>query len=80
VRRPTPGTILWGLIPFAGTCFSVPLWDRIYPMVLGMPFNFFWLTAWLFLTPLCMWGAYCVEAGRDAEARRGDKDEEGGAA
>jgi Protein of unknown function (DUF3311) len=30
-------------------------------MVLGLPFNFFWLTLWLLLTPLCMWGAYRLE-------------------
>jgi hypothetical protein len=31
-------------------------------MVLGLPFNFFWLISWLLLTPLCMWGAYRLEA------------------
>jgi hypothetical protein len=48
-------------IPFVATCFSVPLWDRIYPMILGMPFNLFWLASWTILTPACMWVAYCVE-------------------
>jgi hypothetical protein len=62
------GAILLGLIPFAATCFSVSLWDRIYPMVLGLPFNFFWLISWLFLTPLCMWGAYRLEVSRAPEA------------
>jgi hypothetical protein len=50
VKRPSIGAILLGLIPFAATCFSVSLWDRIYPMVLGLPFNFFWLISWLLLT------------------------------
>jgi uncharacterized protein DUF3311 len=61
VKRPSLGAILLGLIPFAATCFSVALWDRVYPMVLGLPFNFFWLILWLLLTPLCMWGAYRLE-------------------
>jgi Protein of unknown function (DUF3311) len=61
VKRPSYGAILLGLIPFAGMCFSVSAWDRIYPMVLGMPFNFFWLLLWIVLTPLCMWAAYYVE-------------------
>ncbi len=64
MKRPSWGAILLGLIPFAGTCFSVSFWDRIYPTVLGLPFSFFWLISWLFLTPLCMWGAYRLEVRR----------------
>jgi hypothetical protein len=52
------------LIPFAAICFSVPLWDRIEPFVLGLPFNFFWLLLWMLLTPLFMWCAYRLERGR----------------
>ena len=64
MERPSLGAIFLGLIPFAATCFSVALWDRVYPIVLGLPFNFFWLISWLLLTPLCMWGAYRLEAPR----------------
>lgn len=64
MRKPSIGAIVFALIPFVAICFSVPLWDRIYPMVLGLPFNFFWLIAWLLLTPLCMWGAYRLESQR----------------
>lgn len=71
-KRPSPGAILLGLIPFAAACFSVPLWDRVYPTVLGLPFNFFWLISWLLLTPLCMWGAYWLETHRASEPRRKD--------
>ncbi len=46
-------------------CFSVSLWDRINPIILGLPFNLFWLTSWIVLTPLCMWGAYFLETRRD---------------
>jgi hypothetical protein len=35
------GAILLSLIPFVKICFSVSLWDRIYPMVLGLPFQLF---------------------------------------
>ena len=66
MKRPSVAAILFGLIPFAATCFSVALWDRVYPIVLGLPFNFFWLILWLLLTPLCMWGAYRVETSRSA--------------
>jgi len=33
-------------------------------MVLGLPFNFFWLLLWLLLTPVCMYGAYRIESRR----------------
>ena len=72
MRKPSMGAILFALVPFVAICFSVFLWDRIYPMVLGLPFNFFWLIAWLFLTPLCLWGAYRPEATRAADPHRED--------
>jgi uncharacterized protein DUF3311 len=78
VRKPALGAVLCGFIPFAGTCFSVSLWDRIEPRVLGLPFSFFWLISWLFLTPLCMWRAYRIEAKR--HARSGAHAEDGGRA
>jgi Protein of unknown function (DUF3311) len=64
VERPSLGALLLALIPFAAMCFSVSWWDRIYPIVLGLPFNLFWLTSWIVLTPLCMWGAYRLETSR----------------
>lgn len=59
--------ILLALIPFAAMCFSVALWDRIDPMLLGLPFNLFWLIIWIVLSPLCMWAVYKVETGRHKE-------------
>ena len=73
MKPPSLGSILLGVIPFTATCFTVSLWDRIYPMVLGLPFNVFWLILWLLLTPLSMWGAYRIETPRSA-----DRDEQGG--
>lgn len=73
MKPPSLRSILLGVIPFTATCFTVSLWDRIYPMVLGLPFNIFWLILWLLLTPLCMWGAYRIETRRSA-----DRDEQGG--
>lgn len=61
MRKPRRGALLCGLIPFAALCFSVPLWDRIDPMLFGIPFNFFWLLSWIFATPLFMWAAYRIE-------------------
>ena len=74
MKRPSLGALLLGLIPFVATCFTVPLWDRVHPMILGLPFNFFWLIAWLFLSPLCMWGAYRLEVPRSGADRRDEGD------
>jgi hypothetical protein len=74
MRSPSLGAILVALIPFAAVCFSVPLWDRISPFVFGIPFNFFWLTLWILITPLCTWVVYRLE-----ERRAGThSDDEGG--
>jgi membrane protein required for beta-lactamase induction len=64
VRRPSLGTILVALIPFCGLCFSVSAWDRVYPMVFGLPFNFFWLLSWIVLTSICIGMMYRLEAAR----------------
>jgi hypothetical protein len=42
----------------------------VYPMVFGIPFNFFWLMSWVLLTPLCMWGAYRIEVRRNPDKER----------
>ena len=65
VKKPSPGALCLGLIPFAAMCFSVALWDRLDPMILGIPFNLIWLICWIVLSTLCMWAAYRVEAARD---------------
>jgi hypothetical protein len=65
VRKPSLGALFLGLIPFAAMCLSVALWDRVDPMILGIPFNLFWLICWIVLSTLCMWAAYRVEAARD---------------
>jgi hypothetical protein len=64
VKRSSRGALLLGLIPFGAMCFSVPLWDRTDPMVLGIPFNLFWLIAWIPLSSVCLWGAYRLETAR----------------
>ena len=66
MKKPSITAILLGLIPFTAVCFTVSLWDRIEPMVLGLPFNMFWLTLWILITPLFMWGAYHAEVSKQA--------------
>jgi membrane protein required for beta-lactamase induction len=69
VKKPSFGALLLGLIPFIAMCFSVSLWDRIDPMIFGLPFNLFWLIAWIVLSTLCMWAAYRVEVARDEDKK-----------
>ncbi len=61
MKPPPLITLLFGLIPFTAMCFSVSLWDRVHPIVLGLPFNLFWLILWTALTPLFMWCALRIE-------------------
>src|SRR5262249_13607104 len=68
VKTPSLGAILLSLVPFAAMCFSVAVWDRIEPMVAGLPFNIFWLISWIVLTPVCMWGAYSLEGSRQTDS------------
>ena len=61
IKRPSWAALLLALIPFAAMCFSVALWDRVQPVLLGLPFNLFWLIGWIVLTTICMWLAYRLE-------------------
>lgn len=70
MKPPSIGALSLGIIPFVAMCFTVTLWDRIEPMMLGLPFNLFWLILWILLTPCCLWGAYRL----DSRADRRDRD------
>jgi hypothetical protein len=52
-------------------CFTVPLWDRVQPLVLGLPFNLFWLILWIMLTPCCLWAAYRLDRVADHGSDQG---------
>lgn len=74
MRKPSLVAILLGCIPVLGMCLTVPLWDRIYPMLFGLPFNLFWLVLWILLTPVCMYGAYRKERRAELLHSPGSKD------
>ncbi len=57
--------LLLGLIPFVAMCFSVALWDRVAPAILGLPFNLAWLMGWVVLSVACMAIAYRIEHARN---------------
>lgn len=62
MKPPPLAALLLGVIPFIAICFTVALWDRIEPMILGLPFNLFWLILWTALTPIFMAFAYRIES------------------
>lgn len=64
MKRPSIGALVLALIPYAGMCFSVALWDRLDPHVLGLPFNLFWIICWLLATPLILAAIYRLEKRR----------------
>jgi hypothetical protein len=65
IKKPSAGALLLGLIPFMAMCFSVSLWDRIDPILFGLPFNLVWLICWIVLSSACLWAAYQLETARD---------------
>jgi hypothetical protein len=64
MQKPSALALAIGLVPFLGMCFSVPLWDRVAPMVFGLPFNLFWLITWIVISSGCMALANRVEESR----------------
>jgi hypothetical protein len=64
VKNPSVASILLALVPFLGMCFSVALWDRVAPRVLGLPFNMAWMLAWIALTPAILAAMYRIEKRR----------------
>ena len=75
--KPTPVALLLAFFPFLAVCFSVSLWDRVYPMAFGLPFNLFWLMCWIPLTSVCLWAAYRLMSRRRQvrlQEREGDEE------
>ena len=71
MKAPPIKALLLALVPFVAICFSVALWDRVFPLVFGLPFNLFWLICWIPLTSLCLWGVYRLYDGHiDKGAKR----------
>jgi hypothetical protein len=61
MRRGTIYALLLGAVPFITLVFALPLVNRIYPIILGLPFILFWILSWVILTPFILFLAYRVE-------------------
>lgn len=44
-----------GFLPTVGMLGGVLFANRVRPLVLGIPFLFFWIAAWVVATSLVMW-------------------------
>ena len=61
MRRGTIYALLLGAVPFITLVFALPLVNRVYPLILGLPFILFWILSWVMLTPFILFLAYRVE-------------------
>jgi hypothetical protein len=67
MQKPSATAVAIGIIPFLGMCFSVSLWDRLMPMVFGLPFNLFWLILWIIISSGCVALANRIEEERNKD-------------
>ena len=48
-------SLLWLAVPFVLFVLAIPLANRIDPVILGLPFLFFWALLAVNLSPLAIW-------------------------
>ena len=61
-------SILIGMVtPMVAIVLLFPFWNKVEPFVLGFPFNYFWIFAWLFLTSACLWIAFRLDPDNDTD-------------
>jgi Protein of unknown function (DUF3311) len=58
-------SVLLGTVPFLALVVSLPLVNRLYPLVFGLPFILFWILIWILLTPVLLFAADRLEARRN---------------
>ena len=61
MQKGTKLALILGAIPFITLVFALPLVNRIYPLILGLPFILAWILGWVILTPPILWVAYLLE-------------------
>jgi len=48
-------SLLWLTVPFLLFVAAIPLANRVDPVILGLPFLFFWALLAVILSPLAIW-------------------------
>lgn len=61
---------LLAVLPFVGILVGTPFFNRVEPLILGMPLILAWILMWIILTGAIMGIIYLVDpANRDVPAR-----------
>ena len=73
--RPSRTSLWWLFGPFVLYVPALPLYNRVEPIVLGLPFFLFWMLVATLLTPGCIWLAARGDPlwRADCEARRRER-------
>ena len=50
-------SLIWLTVPFLLFVAAIPLANRVEPVILGLPFLFFWALLSVLLSPLAIWMA-----------------------
>lgn len=68
------GSLWWLLGPFVLYVLALPLYNRVDPVIAGMPFFMAWILLATLLTPVCIWlaarGDPLWKADRERKDRR----------
>lgn len=60
--------IITGLIPFLMLIFPIfEIGNRATPIVLGLPFSFFWVILWIIITFIALLGLYFLDPEKEEE-------------
>lgn len=54
--------IILTLLPFIWTIGMIPFANKVYPIVLGLPFLAFWFVAGIFLAFFCLQAIYFIDS------------------
>jgi hypothetical protein len=54
--------IILTLLPFVWTIGMIPFANKVYPIVLGLPFLAFWFVAGIFLAFVCLQAIYLIDS------------------
>jgi hypothetical protein len=56
-----------GFLPTVGMLGGILFANRVRPLVLGIPFLFFWIAAWVVATSLVMWVILRLDRAHERE-------------
>ena len=59
---------LLGFLPTVGMLGGIVFANRVRPLVLGMPFLFAWIAAWVVATSLVMWCILTLDRAHERQA------------